>query len=494
MIDLAIVLGCLGLLVFFAFRGITLILLAPVAALLAAGLTGGLPVLAAYTQIFMTNTGDFIVAFFPLFMLGAIFGKLMDDSGAAKSIARQVSHWLGPERSILSVVLCCGVLTYGGVSAFVVAFAIYPLAAELFRSSQIPKRLIPGTLALGAFTFTMTALPGTPAIQNAIPMPFFGTTAFAAPGLGIIAALVMMSLGVRWLQRRAVAAKRAGEAYAPAVQGSAAEPLEVDVVARERTQDEGFDIAELDLDSESGSERIGQPGLPPFAIAILPIFMVIVANFAFIEFVLPSWNTNYLAEPIFGATTIDALRGVWAVIAALFLAIVLLIATNLKRLSDLRSSLDKGTNASVLPIFNTASLVGFGGVIAALPVFAMVSEALINVGGENPLLAAATSVTVLSAITGSASGGMSIALDSLGSRFVEMANLSSVSLEAMHRVTTVASGALDALPHNGAVITLLSVCGVSHKEGYFDVFVVAVCIPMVALSLLLFFATFVGSF
>jgi H+/gluconate symporter-like permease len=117
-------------------------------------------------------------------MLGAIFGKLMDDSGSANSIARSVSGWLGPERAIVSVVLCCAVLTYGGVSAFVVAFAVFPIAAALFRSADIPKRLIPGTIALGAFTFTMSALPGTPAIQNAIPMPFFGTTAFAAPGWG----------------------------------------------------------------------------------------------------------------------------------------------------------------------------------------------------------------------------------------------------------------------------------------------------------------------
>ncbi|HEX2998784.1 MAG TPA: GntP family permease, partial [Armatimonadota bacterium] len=163
MLDFVAILFALGLLVYFAFCGITLILLAPGAALLALALTGGLPILAAYTQIFMTNTGQFIIAFFPLFLLGALFGKLMDDTDSAKSIARSVGGWLGPQRAIASVVLCCAVLTDGGVSAFVVAFALFPVAAALFREADIPKRLIPGALALGAFSFTMTALPGTPA-------------------------------------------------------------------------------------------------------------------------------------------------------------------------------------------------------------------------------------------------------------------------------------------------------------------------------------------
>jgi H+/gluconate symporter-like permease len=229
MIDLAAVLVALGLLMYLAFRGITLLILAPGMALLAALLTGGLPILATYTQIFMSNTGSFVVSFFPLFLLGAVFGKLMDDTGSAKSLARSITGWLGPERAIVSVVLCCSVLTYGGVSAFVVAFAIFPVATALFRNADIPKRLIPGALALGAFSFTMSALPGTPAIQNAIPMPFFGTTAFAAPGLGIIASLIMFAVGLAWLSHRAAQARAAGEGY-----GAHADSLPAtDVVMRE---------------------------------------------------------------------------------------------------------------------------------------------------------------------------------------------------------------------------------------------------------------------
>ncbi len=484
MIDLVIVLACLGLLMFLAFRGITLILLAPGAALLAAVLTGGLPVLAAYTQVFMSSTGDFIVAFFPLFMLGAIFGKLMDDSGSARSIARSVSNWLGPERAIVSVVLCCAALTYGGVSAFVVAFAIFPVASALFRTADIPKRLIPATLALGAFSFTMSALPGTPAIQNAIPMPFFGTTAFAAPGLGIIAAIIMFVLGIVWLNHRAGRARAAGEGY-----GDHADNLPArDVPLREHAQGRGFDINELPAEpAEDGNT-------PPFLLAVLPVIVVIVANFAFVEILVPMMDTTFLAEPRFGATTIESVRGVWAVIFALFVAIVLLILGNWRRLTDLRASLDQGTDASVLPIFNTASLVGFGAVIAALPVFEQISEAFLSFGGDNALVAVAVSVTALSALTGSASGGMSIALDALGPAFIELSAATGMSLEAMHRVTTVASGTLDALPHNGAVITLLTVCGLTHRESYGDIFVATIVGPMVALVAIIVIASLFGAF
>ncbi len=487
MIDLAVVLLSLGLLIYLAFRGITLILLAPGAALLAVALTGSLPILASYTQIFMAKTGQFIVGFFPLFLLGAVFGKLMDDTSSAQSIARSVSRWLGPQRAIASVVLCCAVLTYGGVSAFVVAFAIVPVAAALFRSADIPKRLIPGAIALGGFSFTMTALPGTPAIQNAIPMPFFGTTAFAAPGLGIIASLIMFFLGLAWLNRRADRAQAAGEGY-----GDHDDlPQRPDLVTREHAQSSGFDLNEL---PEPNAPPEPAANLPPFWLALLPILVVIVSNFLFIEFVVPRLDTDFLAEPLFGETTVESVRGVWAVLVGLFLAILILIGGNWSRLTDLRASLDQGADASVLPIFNTASLVGYGAVIAALPAFDMVTEAILGIGGGNPLVTAAGSVSLLSGMTGSASGGMTIALDVLGGKFVEQANTAGVSLEAMHRVTAVGSGTLDALPHNGAVITLLFVCKLSHRDAYFDIFMASMVVPLISLAGIIAIATFFGSF
>ncbi len=484
MMDIASVLLSLFLLMYFAFRGVTLLILAPLLALLAAALTGALPLLASFTQIFMTNTGDFIISFFPLFFLGAIFGKLMDDSGSARSIAHWVISKLGTDKAILAVVLCCGVLTYGGVSLFVVAFAIYPIAAALFRDADIPKRLIPGALALGAFTFTMSALPGTPAIQNAIPMPFFGTTAFAAPGLGIIAAAIMAGLGMAWLNRRASRAEAAGEGY-----GQHDEVLpELDSEMRTRSQGEGFDLNEIE------PSNTPQTIEPSFALAITPVVLVVVVNFLFIQVAVPRFDASYLAEPLFGQTTIEAVRGVWSIIVALTTSILFLLAANWTRLVSVKTSLNKGADAAVLPIFNTASLVGFGAVIAALPVFQAITNAMLGLSEGNPLIAVAVSVTTLSAITGSASGGMSIALDALGSQFVELAAATNTSLEAMHRVTSVASGALDALPHNGAVITVLGICGLTHREAYGDIFVVAVLVPMIALIAIILLGSLFGGF
>jgi H+/gluconate symporter-like permease len=330
----------------------------------------------------------------------------------------------------------------------------------------------------------MSALPGTPAIQHAIPMQFFGTTAFAAPGLGIVASVIMLSLGLAWLSRRASSARTAGEGY-----GSHADVLpKCDVVMREHAQSEGFDINEL-----SGS-LTPKENPPPFWLALLPIIVVIVSNLVFIEIVLPRMDTLFLAKPLFGETTVESVRGVWAVIVGLFLAILLLIGGNWQRLTELRASLDKGADASVLPIFNTASLVGFGAVIAALPVFHVISQAAMSMGGGNPLVSVAGSVGLLSAMTGSASGGMSIALDALGPTFVDLARETGVSLEAMHRVTAVASGSLDALPHNGAVITLLVVCQLSHRESYLDVFMTSIVGPMISLVVIILLATFIGSF
>lgn len=140
----------------------------------------------------------------------AQFGKLMEASGAALAIAQAIVRWLGAQQAVLAIIVACAVPTFGGVSLFGVAFAVFPIAAALFRQAQIPKRLIPATIAPGAFTFTMTALPGTPPIQNAIPMPFFGTTPLAAPGLGLIGGAVMLGLGWWWLARRASAARRSG--------------------------------------------------------------------------------------------------------------------------------------------------------------------------------------------------------------------------------------------------------------------------------------------
>ncbi|TGN61012.1 GntP family permease [Paracoccus liaowanqingii] len=439
------------LLMYLAYRGITVLILAPLLSLMAVALSGGLPLLATYTQVFMGSLGGYVITYFPLFLLGAIFGKVMADSGAARSIAEWIVDRLGPGRAVLAVVLSCGVLTYGGVSLFVVAFAVYPIANALFRRADIPKRLLPAAIALGSFTFTMTAFPGTPAIQNAIPMPFFGTNVFAAPLFGLLAGIIMLAGGTIWLNRRAAAAASRSEGYG----------------------DHPTTAADANLRDEAD--------LPPFALAVLPVVAVIVLNAALTWFVFPAMTADYLALPEYGETDLAAVAGIWAIIVSLVVSICLAIGLNWRRFADLRESVNAGTMGSLLPIFNTASEVGYGAVIASLPAFTIIRDAVLGLFPENPVASLAVAVNVLAGITGSASGGMSIALQTLGAQFAEMGQAQGISMELMHRVTALASGGFDALPHNGAVITLLAITGLTHKKSYADIFVVAVAIPVVAL-------------
>ncbi|QIE40736.1 GntP family permease [Meridianimarinicoccus aquatilis] len=442
----------LFLLMYLAYRGVSVLILAPVLSLLAAALSGGSPLLATYTQIFMAALGGYVVKFFPLFLLGAIFGKLMEVSGSARVIAEWIVARVGQSQSALAVVLACGVLTYGGVSLFVVAFAVYPIAAALFSRAGNPKRFIPAAIALGSFTFTMTALPGTPAIQNAIPAPFFGTDAFAAPLLGLVAAAIMFGGGVGWLNFRIRQAVAAGADYGETDDYSDAPAFETDLSPR------------------------------AVILAFLPIVVVIGLNFLLSRFVFPAMNTAYLETDKFGNVTLDDVRGIWAIIAALFAANVVLVAANWKTFDGkLNETLTAGVTGSFLPIFNTASEVGYGTVIASLAAFATIREAVTGIMPDTPLVSLAIAVNVLAGITGSASGGLSIALESLGSTYVQMAEAVNLSPELLHRVAAIASGGFDCLPHNGAVITLLAITGLNHRKSYPDLFVVAVLIPVVAL-------------
>ena len=472
----------LALLIALAYRGVSVLLLAPLMALLAAALSPGAPLLASYTQVFMPALGGFVIAFFPLFLLGAVFGKLMEDSGAAQTIAQAITRALGSQQAILAIVLACAVLTYGGVSLFVVAFAVYPIAAALFRQADIPKRLIPGTIALGAFTFTMTALPGTPAIQNAIPMPFFGTTPFAAPGLGLIGGAVMLVLGTAWLVHRAASARKVGEGYGDHAADIAA-PLQ-----------DPANRAPPASAAAAPSASASASAAPSLASAIAPIVLVIVLNYLLASWLLPRLDTAYLSEARFGATRIDTLRGIWAVITALAAAIVLLVVLQRSRLPRLSHTLEVGATGSVLPLLNTASQVGFGAVIASLAGFALIRDAVLGIAPDNPLVSLSIAVNILAGITGSASGGMSIALQTLGDTWLAMGQAAGIAPDLLHRVTAIATGGLDALPHNGAVITLLGICGLSHRQSYGDIFMVAVVIPVLALVVVVALGSSFGSF
>jgi H+/gluconate symporter-like permease len=497
MIGLIGILLSLVLLIVFAYRGVNVLILAPLMALLAAAFASA-PMIATYTQVFMPALGKYVITYFPLFLLGAIFGKLMDDSGSARRIAGWIVDRVGARQAILATVLACAVLTYGGVTVFVVAFAIFPIAVELFRASDIPKRLIPAAIALGAFTFTMTALPGSPTIQNAIPAPFFGTNAFAAPGLGLVAGAIMFTGGMAWLMRQARRAARAGEGYAT--------PLPAPASRRSRRRGPGATEASdrkpastatapqpVALDEHQDAPAAPARGLPPALVAFLPVILVIVLNYALVNWVFPSMSFDYLSEEAYGSTSIDTVGGIWAIIVALTVAILSILLLNRQRLADAKESLNQGTMGSLLPILNTASEVGYGAVIASLPAFTIVRNAVLGLSG-NPIISLAVSVNVLAGITGSASGGMSIALQTLGDQFRLMAEDQGISLELMHRVTTIAAGGFDSLPHNGAIITLLVICGMTHRQSYKDIGMVSVVIPVIALIVVVLLGVTVGAF
>ena len=435
--------AALCFLMFVAYRGFSVILFAPIAAMGAVLLTDPSAVAPIFTGLFMDKMVVFVKLYFPVFLLGAVFGKVIELSGFSKSIVSAVIGLVGRERAILSIVLVCAILTYGGVSLFVVVFAVYPFAAEMFRQGDIPKRLIPGTIALGAFTFTMDSLPGTPQIQNIIPTTFFKTTTWAAPWLGLIGALFILVVGIAYLEWRRRAAMMAKEGYG---QGHSNEPEEI------------------------AKEQLSNP-----IIAILPLFVVGIFNLVFTS----------LIPRFYGATSEVKLAGmdkaisqpvasvlaIWAVEGALLMGILTVVLFAFRPVSQKFADGSKAAVAgSLLASLNTASEYGFGAVIAALPGFLVIKDALKAI--PNPLVNEAISVTALAGITGSASGGMSIALAAMADQFIAAANAAHIPPEVLHRVAAMASGGMDTLPHNGAVITLLAVTGLTHRQSYKDIFAI----------------------
>ncbi|WP_201590415.1 GntP family permease [Psychrobacter fozii] len=467
---LAIVITLL-LLMFFAYRGYSVLILAPIMATLAVFLSGDfLSSIPAYTDVFMGALSGFLLKFFPIFLLGALFGRLMADSGAATAIANTVVEKLGASKAILAVILVCAILTYGGVSLFVVAFAIYPIAKDLFKAADIPKRLIPAAIALGSFTFTMTALPGTPAIQNAIPIPYYNTNVFAAPILGIIGGLVMFIGGWLWLQSRARKANAAGEGYG------------------QHDEEDVGGISSTAKETEALNTHH-----TPFTVAMIPLILVIGLNAVLTYAIFPSMDFSAL-QTQFPDLNIAGSLGLWSIILSLVVACVVLILLRIGHWNNLQKTINRGTYDSMLPIFNTASEVGYGAVIASLAGFLIIRDSILNLSPENPLISEAVAMTTLAGITGSSSGGLSIALSTLGEDYLRMAVNAGIDPELMHRVAVMAAGGLDTLPHSGAVITLLAICGLTHKQSYLNVAMVTMAIPLVAVVTVITLGTMFGSF
>lgn len=433
---IGIVVG-LVLLIVLAYRGHSIIWVAPVCAIVVAAL-GGLNLLATYLGDYMSGAAAYVASWFPAFFLGAVYGKIMDATGSARSLANKLVSLIGPKFAVLAVVIPCLLMTYGGISLFVVVFVIYPMGYAIYREADLPRTLLPGAIAFGAFGITMTAIPGTPQVQNLIPTTYYGTTAAAAPLMGIIGALLIAIPGYLYLEWRVRQARRKGLHF---------------------VEDPKHKEAKFDADA-----------LPKWhwLCGLIPLVVVVVLLNA-----LPAVLKNYGIE----------LSSAESIVVALVGGIITVCIMNIKQVKSLMPAINEGANGSLGAIMNTACAVGFGSVVKVVPGFAVLKNAMLNMPGSI-LFSEAVAVNTLAGATGSASGGMSIALEALAPQYLAKATEIGMNPEYLHRIASLASGGLDTLPHNGAVLTLLAVSNCTHKESYWDVCVTSCIIPVVA-SLLL---------
>ena len=400
----------------------------------------------AYTELFMGKAVGFIKAFLPVFVLGAMFGKVMEDTGLAKSIAMAIAKGLGAQYTVLSLVLAGCVLTYGGVNGMVAGFALYPVASSLFKDANWPKRFIPATIFLGFGTATMDSFPGTLQIQNIIPTAYFGTNVYAAPFTGTVGGILILFVCISWINRRIKKAVSAGEGYGTG------------------------HINESELASDVK--------LPHWTLAILPLASILVLNYVFTSLV--AWDSNILAKFIamklpLVAPSVKNVVAIWAIIIAEVAAIILALVIGWRNLrkDGMAKALNVGAIGSLLALMNVASEVGYGNVIASLPGFNAIAQTLLSIKvGSTPLISEAVTVNLLAGITGSASGGLGIALEIMGKDWLAWANSIGMSPEILHRIASMAAGGMDTLPHNGGIITLLGICGLTHRQSYPDIFAV----------------------
>lgn len=439
----------LVVLIVLALRGINIVV-AVLISILVIGLTNQMALADVYLNYFPFGaSGAFSFAgnFFLLFLTGAVFGRLMAASQAAGGIALAFIDWLGAKRALLAAMLVCALLTYGGVVVFVVIFTMYPLGVILMREANIPRRIYAAAIALGAGTFTMTALPGTPSIHNVIAARALDTDLFAGGWIGVLAALIMATLGMLYLQSQWRKSIAQGEGY------------------QSTPQDEQMQKLAVSSDAVPGWKRSLTPLLTVLGIIVIPRVLLLSGVSAEGDNLLASVLAFSLAQPV-----------LWASIALVVgsFACVLLFKPLRDRLL-LNKSVSQGADDAVLPLINTAAVIGFGGVVIQTAGFHQFAEWLLNLPVP-PLLSVFISANLISGITGSASGGLQIFMSSLAPAYLEMG----IVPEVLHRVSNLAAGGLDSLPHSGAVIALLTLMGLTHKEAYKDIFVVTVIIPLFA--------------
>lgn len=450
--ELFAILFSLVLLMYTAYRGYSIILFGPIFAMVAAA-ASPLGLMPVYSEIFMTKAAEFFKMYFSIILLGAVFAKIMEEGGMAKAIAAAIAHKLGKEHAILATILGCAALTYGGLSVFVVVFVIYPFAATLFRQANIPKRFIPATIWLGVYTFAMVAFPGTPQIQNIIPTTFYGTTTWAAPVTGILSGLSIFGLGFGWLAYRQRQAAAHGEGYGK------------------------HTLHEPQIKEDSH--------IPPWGLSLVPLIAVVAVNLYLSNPFQWSWAYSWdkeLLAPLVPlklsllSPSVEKVRSIWSLNIALAVGIILALIIGrrqIRRHITIMGALNAGAASSLMAVLNTASGYGYGSVVASLPGFSVIKTALMGIKiGSGPLFSQAITANILVGITGSTSGGLTITLGMLGQEYLTWAQASGVSPEVLHRIICLAAGGLDSLPHNGGLLTVMVVCGLTHRQAYYDVFAI----------------------
>lgn len=423
MVSLLGLVGGLALLIILTIRGMNLFIAAPSCALVVA-LTSGMGVFVGdvnFVQTYMSGFTSFIANWFFMFLLGALFGKFMEDTGAADSLARWIISKLGYKKAIFAVVAACAILTYGGVSVFVVAFSVYPMALSLFKDANLPRRFIPATLAFGSVTFTMTSA-GSPEIQNWIPIKYLGTSPFAAWEVSALVAVFMAVFGYWWLKKMVTKAVTNGESF----------------------------------HSKAEDPKIVERDLPHPFTGLIPLFVVLVISFLFHE--------TYKEM---------------ALIVALGSGVLTLMLINFRYFQNLGAAVNLGTTGALIAIGNTAAVVGFGAIAKTTDAFQSTVEIMTQIPG-NELIGAAIAVSVIAGLTGSASGGQAIALPLVGPYYMDQG----VDPEELHRIVSISSGALDSLPHNGYVVTTIrAICHETHQAAYAPMAALTVIVPLIGLSM-----------
>ncbi|WP_257348547.1 GntP family permease [Pseudalkalibacillus decolorationis] len=435
MLSMIGLIGGLALLIILTMRGMNLLIVAPFCALFVAVLSGLplFPQLAGEGEAnlvgnYMAGFSGFVAAWFLMFLLGAVFGKVMEDSGAADSVSKWVVTKLGMKKAVLAIVIACAILTYGGVSLFVVAFSVYPMALSLFKQADLPRRFIPAALAFGSVTFTMTSA-GSPEIQNWIPIEYLGTSPYAGWEVSLIVAVFMAVFGYWWLKKMITKAVSKGERF----------------------------------EAREDDPKVLEKELPNSIFGLVPLVVVLIISFIFHDSLEQS-----------------------ALIVALLGGIIATYLLNRNYFTDFWTAVSAGTLGALIAIGNTAAVVGFGGVAKAVPAFDTAVEAMTNIPGS-PLIGSAIAVSVIAGMTGSASGGQAIALPILAPHYMDLG----VNPEALHRTVAISSGALDSLPHNGYVVTTVrAICGETHQAAYGAVGALTVIVPLLGLAIAIILFSF----